>query len=114
MHAVERIHAIISAIGERRTEWVYIKYLDTSFTHGPSSICVVKLNPLKNNKRVLLKKQLQQARFYWLKFLLAEILIALNFFLFEIFMFIARNLLKNWHFLFLSTIRKLVKGSVTR
>lgn len=54
MHHVIRIHAIISPIRERRTEWVYIKYLDASFTHGPSSICVVKLNPLKKRKRVLL------------------------------------------------------------
>ena len=61
MYAVERIYAIISAIRERRTEWVYIKYLDTSFTHGPGSICVVELNPLKKKKKKsFLKKILLQ------------------------------------------------------
>lgn len=54
MHHIIRIHAIISPIRERRTEWIYIKYFDISFTHGPGSICVVELNPLKKRKIVLL------------------------------------------------------------
>ena len=53
MHAIVRIHTIISPVRERRGERIYVKYFDTSFTHGPGSIGIVELHALKERKRFL-------------------------------------------------------------
>ena len=47
MDGVVRIQAVVGSIWKRRTNWVHIKYLKTSLTHGPGRVSVVQLYPLE-------------------------------------------------------------------
>lgn len=48
MHAVVRIHAVVSSVRKRRADWINVKHLKSSLTHGPGSVRVVELYTLGN------------------------------------------------------------------
>ena len=50
MYTVIRIHTIVGPVRKRRAKWVHVKHLNTGFTHGPGSVRVVELYPLKDRK----------------------------------------------------------------